>query len=589
MCGIAGEVRFDGRPGSSAVVQTMTQRQASRGPDADGIHVRGHVAFGHRRLRIIDLSERASQPMIDEDLDLVIVFNGCIYNFRQLRVELHERGHRFRTTSDTEVILKAYAEWGRECVERFNGMFAFAILEQATGCVFAARDRLGIKPFYYTERDGAFRFASSLPALLAVSDRAEQIDPVALHYYMSFHSIVPAPRTILEHVFKLPPATRTMIYPNGDRVEERYWSPAFERNGRLATELPELTEQVVQGVRQAVRRRMVADVPVGVLLSGGVDSSLIVALLAEDGATDLSTFTIGFESAGDEHGNEFEYSDLVAETFATDHHRLSVSSEGLVDHLPECFAAMSEPMVSHDNIAFYLLSREVSRHMKVVQSGQGADEIFGGYFWYPPLLGSADAVRDYARGFFDRDHEEMVELLDPRFISDDYSRAFVADHFDSATAVDAVDKALHLDTTVMLVDDPVKRVDNMTMAWGLEARVPFLDHELVELAAAIPPEMKVAGGGKYVLKEAARALLPSRIIDRRKGYFPVPELKYLEGKSLEFVKDALASRAARQRGLFRRAYVDRLLDAPGEHLTPLRGSKLWQIAALESWLQTHAI
>ncbi len=406
---------------------------------------------------------------------------------------------------------------------------------------------------------------------------------------MTFHSVVPAPRTILKAVRKLPPATRLSIEPDGSRTEEVYWKPRFERDAAAESDLEGYKREVLDALSRSVQRRMIADVPVGVLLSGGVDSSLVVGLLARYGATGLNTFTIGFEDAGGEAGNEFPYSHLIAEEFGTEHHKITISSTGLVDRLPECFAAMSEPMVSHDNIAFYLLSQEVARHVKVVQSGQGADEIFGGYFWYPPLLESTDPVRDYAKAFFDRDHEEMAEVLDPGLVNGDSSLEFVRRHFETADAADPVDKALHLDTTVMLVDDPVKRVDNMTMAAGLEARVPFLDHELVELAAAIPGRLKVGGDGKYVLKEAAREVIPNEVIDRRKGYFPVPELKYLQGASLDYVRDALNSRAARERGIFRRAYVDRLLDEPEAHITPLQGSKLWQIAALESWLQTHHI
>ncbi len=567
----------------------MTDRQAPRGPDADGFFHEGHVALGHRRLKILDLSQRAAQPMIDEDNGLVIVFNGCIYNFEALKLELEDYGHRFTTTSDTEVILKAYAEWGERCVERFNGMFAFVILDRRAGRAFIARDRLGIKPLYVRESAGRLRLASSLPALLAAEDERPEIDPVALHHYMSFHSVVPAPLTILKGFEKLPPATRMTIERDGSRRMERYWSPAFKRNGKAKAEFVPLKEQLLDALGRAVERRMVADVPVGVLLSGGVDSSLVVSLLAQRGARNLETFSIGFESAGGESGNEFEYSDLIAKTFGTKHHQIRVDTAGLVEHLPACFGAMSEPMASHDNIAFYLLSREVSQHVKVVQSGQGADELFGGYFWYPPLLGSDTPADDYAQVFFDREHAEMRRVLEPDLLGEDHSLAFVTRHFDAALATHPVDKALHLDTTVMLVDDPVKRVDNMTMAFGLEARVPFLDHELVEIAAAIPPELKVAFGGKFVLKEAARAVLPSEVIDRQKGYFPVPELKYLDGASLDFVKDAMNSQAARERGVFRREYVDELLDAPAQHMTPLNGSKLWQIAALETWLQTHGL
>jgi asparagine synthase (glutamine-hydrolysing) len=244
-------------------------------------------------------------------------------------------------------------------------------------------------------------------------------------------------------------------------------------------------------------------------------------------------------------------------------------------------------MVSHDNIGFYLLSREVAKHVKVVQSGQGADEVFAGYHWYPPMMDTNDAASEYRQVFFDRDHDEYCRAVGDRYLNGDASMAFLETHFADADAERAVDKALHIDTTVMLVEDPVKRVDNMTMAWGLEARVPFLDHELVELAARIPPGFKVDGGGKYVLKEMARSVIPAEVIDRPKGYFPVPALKYLQGRSLEFVRDTLNNQAASERGLFRREYLDTLLDAPHEHLTPLRGSKLWQVAALEAWLQRH--
>jgi asparagine synthase (glutamine-hydrolysing) len=589
MCGIAGEIRFDGQAAGTAAVATMNDRQRPRGPDGEGIWQHDHVALGHRRLKIIDLSERAAQPMVDEELGLTVVFNGCIYNYPALRRELHELGHRFRSSSDTEVILRAYAEWGDRCVERFNGMFAFAVAEHASGRVFIARDRLGVKPFYYSESEGVFRFASALPALLAVSGSSHDIDSVALHNYMSFHSVVPAPRTILAGFRKLPPATTLTFERDGRRVERRYWAPVFRDEQAGDADFDTLRDEVLETLSAAVRRRMVADVPVGVLLSGGVDSSLVVALLAEHGTQDLQTFSIGFETAGDEEGNEFRYSDLIARRFGTDHHRISVSSEGLVEHLPDCFAAMSEPMVSHDNIAFYLLSREVARHVKVVQSGQGADEIFGGYHWYPPLSGSADPVAEYRDAFFDRSHVEFCEAVDPRFHGRDESLSFVAEHFATRGAHDPVDKALNIDATVMLVDDPLKRVDNMTMAWALEARVPFLDYELVELAARVPSAMKIEPEGKYILKEAARRMLPAEVIDRPKGYFPVPELKYLSGRSLEFVQDAMASRAARERGLFRPDYLQRLLDAPDEHITPLRGSKLWQLAVLEVWLQTHRV
>ena len=245
--------------------------------------------------------------------------------------------------------------------------------------------------------------------------------------------------------------------------------------------------------------------------------------------------------------------------------------------------------MSHDAVGFYLLSQEVSKYVKVAQSGQGADEIFGGYHWYPAMMRSNDATEDYAKVYFDRDHLEMAEVLAPALMNGDYSRDFVDTFFRTSSSGSPIDKTLQLDAQIMMVDDPVKRVDNMAMAWGLETRVPFLDHEVVELAARIPAELKVGHGGKYILKEAARAIVPAEVIDRPKGYFPVPALKYIRGPFLEFVHDILDSPQARQRGLFNRTYVGRLLSNPEAELTPKGHSKLWQIALLECWLQTQGI
>ena len=563
----------------------MTGALQMRGPDAQGIFVQGAAALGHRRLKIIDLSERAQQPMIDNDLGLSVIFNGAIYNYAHLRRLLEDKGYAFFSDGDTEVILKAYHAWGRDCVRHFNGMFAFAVHERDRGMLFLARDRLGIKPLYYRETPRELRFASSLPALIAGGDVAGDIDPVALHHYMTFHSVVPAPHTILKDVRKLLPGETMTVDARGHIERETYWQLDFgsrpeERDFGMA----DWKALVRDTLRRAVKRRLTADVPVGVLLSGGVDSSLVVGLLAELGQPDLKTFSSGFEAVNGEAGNEFVYSDRVAAFFGTDHHRIECGSADVLATIETCIAAMSEPMVSHDCIGFYLLSRAVAQHVKVVQSGQGADEIFGGYHWYPPLMESVDPLYDYIGHFFDRSHTEYAAAVDDRFVERDYSFAFVKRHFDAADTDSPVDKALRLDTAVMLVDDPVKRVDNMTMAWSLEARVPFLDHELVELAARIPARFKVAGGGKHVLKEAARDILPAEVIDRPKGYFPVPALKYLDGDYLAFVREVLESPRSRKRALFNPDYVAHVLAEPEAHITPLQGSKAWQMAVLAYWL-----
>lgn len=588
MCGFCGELRFDGKRASIRAIEAMASVLAPRGPDAAGIALYDRVGLGHRRLSIIDLSDNARQPMVDAELGLSIVYNGAIYNYPELRKELEGKGYRFFSTGDTEVLLKAYHAWGEAFVDRLYGMFAFAIVERDSGKTVMARDRLGIKPLYLAEVPGGLRFASTLPALTAAGEVDTSIDPVALHHYLTFHAVVPAPHTILRGVRKLPPATLLVIEADGTRRERRYWEPIFEpRSDEAGLDFETWQDRVLDVLRLAVKRRLVADVPVGVLLSGGLDSSLVVGLLAEAGQTGLETFSIGFETVGAEKGDEFEYSDIVAKHFDTRHHRIFVDSSRALPSLPKCIHAMSEPMVSHDAIGFFLLSEEVKKHVKVVQSGQGADEIFAGYHWYPPMLSSTDPVADYAQVFFDRDHDEMKRVLSPELVSEDFSRAFVTEHFGHPGASRAVDKALRLDTTIMLVDDPVKRVDNMTMAFGLEARVPFLDHDVVELAARVPAEFKVEGGGKHVLKEAARRVIPAAVIDRPKGYFPVPSLKYLRGPYLEMVRDALGGSRARQRGLFRSDYVETLLADPEAHITPLRGSKLWQLALLELWLGSH--
>ena len=572
----------------------MAEAMTPRGPDAAGVWSQGRVALGHRRLKIIDLSEAGAQPMVDSDLGLAVCWNGCIYNYKQLRRELSEAGYRFFSHSDTEVLLKAYHHWGDRFVDRLYGMFAFAIVERDSGRVLLGRDRLGIKPLYLTQSASRIRFASSLPALLAGGGIDTGIDPVALHHYMTFHSVVPAPRTILRGVTKVPPASLVALEPDGRCVTTTYWEPDFTRSeDRADWSERDWEDAVLESLRVAVDRRLVADVPVGCLLSGGVDSSLIVGLLAEAGQHGLATFSIGFESVGGVKGDEFRYSDIIAERFGTDHHQIRIGTDRMLPALDGAIGAMSEPMVSHDCVAFYLLSQEVAKHVKVVQSGQGADEVFAGYHWYPPMADATSvegSVARYRNAFFDRDPSGYRALVAPGYLVDgDPSGDFVTEHFARAGAATGVDRALRLDSTVMLVDDPVKRVDNMTMAWGLEGRVPFLDHELVELAATCPPELKTAHDGKGVLKQAARKVIPADVIDRPKGYFPVPALTHLEGPYLDLVRDALYAPAAKERGLFRPEAVDRLLADPNGRLTPLRGNELWQIALLELWLQRHGI
>jgi len=589
MCGICGELRLDGAPADLGAVARMMAPLTRRGPDHGGSYSDGPLGFGHRRLSIIDLSVRSHQPMVDQGLGLALVFNGTIYNYPELRRELTAQGYRFFSGGDTEVILKAWHAWGEDCVARLHGMFAFGLWDANRRALFLARDRFGIKPLYWTDDGSRLRFASSTQALLAAGGVDTGIDPVALHHLFTLHAVVPAPRTVLAGVRKLAPAHWLRIDADGTRTQRAYWQLDATRPPEPRSDA-DWIDAIHDALQRAVQKRMeIADVPVGVLLSGGLDSSLLVALLAENGARDLHTFSVGFEDTPEEAGSEFEYSDPVAERYGTRHHRFRVPNSEVLKRLPEAVDQMAEPMFGQDAVAFYLLGQQVSREIKVVQSGQGADEVFGGYFWYPRIAAETNgsALERLRKHYFDRDHDEYLALVAERYAGPDHTGAYIAERLAEPLADEAIDAVLRLDVTTLIVDDPVKRVDNMTMAWGLEARVPFLDHELVELAARCPPGLKLRDGGKYPLKAIARGRLPDAVIDRPKGYFPMPALKYVRGEFLEFMRDILDSPACRRRGLYRRDYIDRLLAAPDRHHTRIQGSKLWHAALLEIWLQRH--
>jgi asparagine synthase (glutamine-hydrolysing) len=587
MCGICGELRFDQTAPDMEALRRMTAKLARRGPDHEGYFNGDVLAFGHRRLAIIDLSAHADQPMVDEALQLALVFNGTIYNYRELRAELLEMGYGFFSGGDSEVILKAYHAWGEKCVQRFYGMFAFALWNMRSKTLFLARDRFGIKPLYYSLDGARLRFASTMQSLLAGGGVDTRLDPVALHHHFTLHSVVPAPLTVLAGIRKLPPAHTLTFSASGDVTLHRYWSLDATRPATPLSEHDWLTATRTVLLRAVERHRLASDVPVGVLLSGGLDSSLLVGMLA-DHVDDLNTFSIGFEDVGAEKANEFEYSDLMAQHFKTHHHRFSIPNSEVLAHLPEAIAQMSEPMPSYDVTAFYLLGRMVSPHVKVVLAGQGADEVFGGYFWYPDMeAGSGTPLERFAQHYFDRDHAEYLEMMTPDYHVPDVTSEWVSQELARPQADEFLDEVFRMDVTALMVDDPVKRVDNMTMAWGLEARVPFLDHELVELAARMPPSLKLREGGKFPLKAIARGVIPDPVIDRPKGYFPVPALKYVRGDFLEKMRGILQSEACLKRGLYQRSYVEKLLTDPEAHLTRIQGSKLWHLALLEWWLQIN--
>jgi len=589
MCGICGELKFNGEQPNATLIRKMMDKLNRRGPDDSGHVIQNNIGLGHRRLSIIDLSSKAHQPMLDQATGNLLVFNGTIYNYRELRQQLGKNGYHFDSEGDTEVILQAYAAWGENCLTHLQGMFAFALWDQRKQQLLLARDRFGIKPLYFHQTTDFIRFASTLPALLAAGAVDTTIDEIALHHHLTLHAVVPAPRTLLRGIRKIEPGTALTIDSTGKVTRRRYWQLTAQRPTTVVSE-NDWIEQTHEVLKTAVEsHRLAADVPVGVLLSGGLDSSLLVGLLAEQqDVSNLFTFSIGFEDAPEEKGSEFEYSDQVIARFKTHHHRYTIPNNQVLTRLPEAIMAMSEPMVAQDAVAFYLLAEQVSQVVKVVQSGQGADEVFGGYFWYP-LMNAAQGtdLERFAHYYFDRRHAEFLTTVHSDYHGEDYTAQLVETALIQPHADTFLDQVLRLDVTTLIVDDPVKRVDNMTMAWGLEARVPFLDHQLVELAATMPPELKLKQGGKHPLKQISRGLLPDSVIDRPKGYFPVPALKYVRGEFLTFMREVLTSHTSQQRQLFNQHYINQLLASPENYLTPLQGSKLWHLALLESWLQTH--
>ncbi|HIE77920.1 MAG TPA: N-acetylglutaminylglutamine amidotransferase [Candidatus Thioglobus sp.] len=587
MCGICGQLRFDNAPVKSQLINKMMQKIERRGPDSSGSWFDKGIGLGHQRLSIIDLSNFGSQPMKDEELGLVLVFNGTIYNYKELRKELTSKGYSFFSHSDTEVIIKAFHLWGQDCVKRLDGMFAFCIWDKKKEQLFVARDRMGIKPLYFNLTESAFSFASNTQALTAIG-ADKSINPIALQQQLSLHAVVPAPNTILSGVNKIKPGTTLTINTKGRVREKTYWYPRSVRPEQSISD-EDFIEQSHKLLSDSVMKRMNAsDVPIGVLLSGGLDSSLLVGLLREAGHKDVRTFSIGFEDIGDEAGSEFEYSDQIVEKFNTTHEKYVVSNTQVLPRLGEAVANMAEPMVGQDAVAFYLLSEQVSKHIKVVLSGQGADEAFAGYFWYPRMDSETGTEFErFSKHYVDRPYEEYLLTVNKNYQTEDHTKSWIKKEFSKPFADEFMDKVFRTDITRLVVDDPVKRVDNMTMSWGLEARVPFMDYRLVEHALSMPPRLKMRSGGKHPLKVMARGILPDSVIDRKKGYFPMPALKYVQGEFLDFMSDILNSTSCKNRGIYNLDFVQMVIDKPKQHMTALNGSRLWHLALLELWLQIN--
>jgi len=622
MCGIAGQARADGTPVAAETIARMCAAQEHRGPDQRGVHVGPGVGLGIQRLRIIDLAT-GDQPVANEDGSVTVVLNGEIYNYAELRRELRRSGHRLQTKGDTETIAHLYEEHGVECVERLHGMFAFALWDSRRRRLLIARDRVGKKPLFYNLRGGGLSFASELRALLQDPEVPRELDAQAIDAYLAY-GYIPAPLSVFRGVAKLPPAHR-LVYEQGTARIERYWQLDYSRKRRVGDER-ELHEEVRASLRTAVRRRLDADVPVGAFLSGGIDSSAVVAAMAEQSPHPVKTFSIGF---ADEDFDELPRARLVAERFSTDHHELVVEPDA-VSTLPKLVRHYGEPFGDHSALACFHLAELAREHVTVALNGDGGDESFAGYQRYSSNLlaarlealpaglrsgigalasvGGAPAdpralqsrVRRFAgrlaggreQRYLDQvcvfGAVERAALYTPGFVAQiapSAAEQVLLGPWREASGAALLDQLLEVDASVYLPGDLLAKIDVATMAFSLEARSPLLDHELMELAASIPPELKARGAQrKIVLRDALRGWIPDEVLDGRKQGFELPVSRWLRGELAPFAREVLLDRASTGRGWTRPDAVEALLEehrAGADH-----GRRIWSLLALELWAQS---
>ena len=601
MCGIHGIIRFDGGQVAPEQLTAMGNVTAHRGPDDEGQHIDGNCGIAMRRLSIIDLAG-GHQPLSSEDGKLWLVCNGEIYNFRELRSELIEAGFRFKTGSDSEVVLHAYDAWGDDCLLRLNGMFDFALWDGRRRRLLLARDRLGVKPLYVCQSARGLAFASEAKALLALPDVSAELDHAALRSYLHL-GYVAAPQSLFRGIRKLPPGSLLVV--EGQRVEQRrYWRmPASIDRARSEAEW---ADAAAVRIEEAVRMQMVSDVPIGAFLSGGIDSSAVVGYMAKHSSQPIRTYAIGFEGGPAEAlYNELPYARRVAELFATEHHEIVVRPD-VVSLLPRLLWHMDEPMADTAFITTYLVSEFARQDVKVILSGVGGDELFGGYRRYlgghyaerfrrlpawvrGPISGIGRHLPSdrhsgllnlfrLARGFLataelapDERYRSYLQilgrpevgalLLDETGADDPLGAAF-----DAAGDEDELNRMLAVDAETQLPDDLLLLTDKMSMAVSLECRVPFLDHELVEFAASMPAAVKVRHGRlKHVMKRALGGLLPDDILNRKKRGFGTPMGAWLKRELAPLLQRLLAREVIERRGLFRPQAVADLVRAHEEN------------------------
>lgn len=627
MCGICGIIQHSGNIRiEEDALRRMCGLMRHRGPDDEGVYMNGSgkpaVGLGHRRLNIIDLSSAGHQPMSNEDGSIWIVFNGEVYNFQEFRPSLVSRGHKFRSNSDTEVVIHLYEEHGEDCLKYISGMFAFAIWDEKKGSLFCARDRPGKKPFLYTNRNGRFCFASEFESLLSCGSTDKSVNSEALYYYFTF-GYIPAPLTIYQDIFKLPPA-HSLVLKDGQITLKKYWELDFSLKRAISQK--EAAEEVLRLLREAVKVRMYSDVPLGAFLSGGVDSSAVVGLMSELSSKRVKTFSIGFEESD---YSELKFARTIARKFNTEHNEFIVRPRAL-EILPLLVQRYGEPYADSSCVPTYYVSRETRRFVTVALNGDGGDELFAGYDRYQAMVlaskfqdmpvffrrlisscalllpDSLDSKNNFRRikrfiaaagmPFLQRylkwisimDDELKLWLLNPGFlksVSLANPSKFLSPCFGNDRGAAIVDSLLQADTRTYLPNDLLVKVDIVSMANSLEARSPFLDHRLMEFAASLPEEYKIHGQvKKYILKKAIGGFIPKENIYRRKMGFGVPIGRWLRGELQDYMRENLLSTRSLSRGYYR---PDVVKDMITMHVSGRRdlAFQLWSMLMLELWHQ----
>jgi asparagine synthase (glutamine-hydrolysing) len=624
MCGICGKLIFKDMMPEATAIRSMCDTFKHRGPDDEGVYVENHIGLGQRRLSIIDLTSSACPPLCNEDRTMWLVFNGEIYNFMELRRTLQERGHKFATNSDTEVIIHLYEDDGVRCVHKLKGMFAFALWDRKREILFCARDRLGKKPFCYTKTPEFFVFGSEIKAITADPEVSVAPNHSAIDLYLTYQ-FVPSPLTAFQGIHRLGPGEYLTCDLKGNIKTERYWEPPIPEKTNAAAE--EIESEILRRLREAVRMRMISDVPIGVFLSGGIDSAGVVALMSQESKRPVKTFTIGFE---EEEYDERPHARLLAERYGTDHHELIVKADA-AEVLPILVRHYNEPFADSSAMPTYYVSKMTRQYVTVALSGEGGDECFGGYDNYGAILGwnRWDVLPQFARssvaatgrallGLFPHNNtaarlrrgfgmfgaanvrERLLQfgtILKPEEKALAYTAHFrdlISSSHDGADplgaypweeGMDAMDWLMRHDQNFYLPDCLMVKTDIASMANSLEVRCPFMDHELMAYAASIPSSLKRnASGGKLILKSALAGMIPEQILHNRKMGFAVPLARWFRTSLIELLRATLLDDRAAKRGLFHPWFLRKLVQ---EHVEGKRdwSNRLWALLFLELWFR----